>query len=179
MECYTRVVARLENALGQQLARLGVACAKNPRICIAVFLVVCGVAFAGSSQIQTENSAQAIWIDPNSIPKGVMTYYETTFNATTDVGLLVIRSKNDAPGVNIITKAFFEEVFDLHEAIAARKSAVGGKTLDDICTRGAFGQCLSLGGLQPWLFDRATFNATVSNDTELAQILTLDTFPGM
>lgn len=178
MECYTRIVAKGENALGDQLARLAVACARNPRTAIAVFLVVCSILFAGASQIVTENSAQAIWIDPNSIPKGVQDYYEVTFNATSDVALVVIRSKNDAPGVNIINKAFFEEVFDLHDALAAKTSAVGGRTLDDICVRGPFGQCLSLGGLQAWGFDRDLFNATVSNDTELGQILTRDKFPG-
>lgn len=178
MDCYLSTIASIERTLSNLLVSLAIACARNPVKTIGIFLGVFAICFAGISQIIVENRASEIWADQNSIPAKDAEYVLDVYQEESEFSSYIVKSKNDAPGVNVLTKAIFDDVFALHDSIVLTEASPSVLTYDDLCIRAPSGLCFTFGALQFWNFNSTLYADTVFNDDDVQMACAQEFFPG-
>lgn len=76
---------------------------------------------------------------------------------------------------NVITKAFFDEAFELHDIIVNDLEA--SKSYEELCLE-LNGQCFILGPLKFWSFNSTLYYEEIITDEDLQKACTRSVFPG-
>ena len=150
---YIQFMGGIEAGCASALASVGRSSARNPfKTLAACFLVACACA-AGFSQAVIVTDGNLLWVDQNSEPKRNLQWVESLFEPAPVSSALLLRAKE--AGGNLLTKAAFDEAFDIADSVLNLTAAVEGTSIsyDDICFSTPFG-CAFSGALRFWSFDR-------------------------
>ena len=175
---YFRIVSGIEHVLSEALANVSVACYRNPRITIGIFLAFVAAMAAGVSQATIEVEVEVLWTDPNSIPANDGDFVFDRFGDLGDFATTIVTSPDRSTTTNILTLAVITELFSLHDEIVSFQTGSTEVSFADLCTRIASGDCLIQSPLRHWNFNSSLFLSTVTSDEDVQTVLGSPTFPG-
>ena len=175
---YFRIVSGVEHVLTEALAYVSVACYRNPRVTISIFLAFVAAMAAGVSQATVEVEVEVLWTDPNSIPANDGDFVFDKFGDFGDFATTIVTSPDRSPTTNILTLAVITELFALHDQIASFQTRFAAMSFDDLCTRIASGVCLIQSPLRHWNFNSSLFASTMTSDEDVQTVLGSTIFPG-
>lgn len=177
--CYVDTLVQLNVLWAKCLARIGSFCATNPWRTILLFFVLSLCCAAGVTQIKIESRTIRIWVDQNSKPMNDRREYNAIYDEESLFALYLAIGKDDKPGNNILTKAVFDELFELHDILMDVRTTKGNFSFEELCLRSPAGDCIASGALKYWNYDSSFYNATVHNDTDVQTFCAQPKFPGM
>ena len=146
---------------------------------IIIFFVLSLCCAAGVIRISIESRTIRIWVDQNSQPMLEREQYIALYDEESLFAFYQAVGKDDKPGNNILTKAVFDELFELHDELMRVRTTIGNRSFEDICLRTPSGACVASGALKFWNYDSNFYNATVRNDTDVQLFCAQPLFPGL